>query len=113
MRKTYDFSHSRSNPYARRLVKKATSAPEVTNISSQGFWIFFENEELFVSFADHPWFKDATISQICRIEKHGQTVLHWPDLDVDLSPESIRHPERSPLVSRVSTAVADKRRKKT
>jgi hypothetical protein len=28
--------------------------------------------------------------------------LYWPDLDIDLAVESIRHPEKFPLVSRVS-----------
>jgi hypothetical protein len=26
--------------------------------------------------------------------------LYWPDLDIDLAVESIRHPEQFPLVSR-------------
>jgi hypothetical protein len=28
--------------------------------------------------------------------------LYWPTLDVDLSVESLRHPERYPLVSRAT-----------
>jgi hypothetical protein len=27
--------------------------------------------------------------------------LYWPDLDIDLAVESIEHPERFPLVSKV------------
>ena len=29
--------------------------------------------------------------------------LYWPDLDVDLAVESIEHPERFPLVSKVQS----------
>jgi hypothetical protein len=28
--------------------------------------------------------------------------LHWPDIDVDLTVDSVRHPEEYPLVSRRS-----------
>src|SRR3546814_7518272 len=29
--------------------------------------------------------------------------LYWPDLDIDLAVDSIRHPERFPLVSRIES----------
>jgi hypothetical protein len=62
-----------------------TSAPpgtsnldvEVTNVSTHGFWLM-------------------------HVERPQQHHLYWPDLDIDLAVESIRHPEKFPLVSRVS-----------
>jgi hypothetical protein len=41
--------------------------------------------------------KLARIGDEAQIRKHG-----WPDLDIDLAVESIRQPEKFPLVSRVS-----------
>ena len=38
----------------------STSPVEVTNVSTHGFWIFVGERELFVSFRDFPWFKDAS-----------------------------------------------------
>ena len=38
-----------------------TSRVEVTNVWSHGFWLFVGEQELFVSFKDFPWFKDASI----------------------------------------------------
>lgn len=77
-----------------------TSGPEVTNVSEHGFWLLLEAEELFVPFPDFPWFRDATIRAITHVEQHGPLHLYWPELDVDLSVESIRDPARFPLVSR-------------
>ncbi len=76
-----------------------TSAAEVTNISQHGFWILANEKEYFLSFEDFPWFKDAKISEITNLEfTHGH-LLHWPQLDVDLSLEIIENPEKYPVVS--------------
>ena len=59
-----------------------------------------DGRELYLPFEDFPWFKDATVAQIADIERPGREHLHWPALDVDLTLDSIEHPERYPLVSR-------------
>jgi len=79
---------------------KRTSDVEVTNVSKHGFWILINARELFVSFEYFPFFKDAPIGQILKVESPRPDHLHWPALDVDLSVESIEHPEDFPLVSR-------------
>lgn len=79
---------------------RSTSAVEVTNISPQGFWLLLQAEELFVPFTDFPWFRDATVAQIIRVERPSPGHLYWPELDVDLSVDSIREPDKFPLVSR-------------
>jgi hypothetical protein len=77
-----------------------TSVVEVTNVSVHGFWLLLGDRELFLSFADFPWFKDASIGHLTHIGLPQPHHLHWPDLDVDLDLESIEHPERFPLVDR-------------
>jgi Protein of unknown function (DUF2442) len=79
---------------------RSTSEVEVTNVSPHGFWLFIQDEELFVSFKEFPWFKDASIAEIARVELPSSHHLYWPDLDIDLAVESLTHPERYPLVSR-------------
>jgi hypothetical protein len=74
-----------------------TSAIEVTNVSSHGFWLFWNNEENFLAFEHFPWFKDASISTISNVELQGKEHIHWPDLDVDLSMEIIKNPDSFPL----------------
>jgi hypothetical protein len=64
-----------------------------------GFWLFIGERELFVAFRDFPWFKEASIRAITRVELPSPHHLYWPDLDVDLAVESIEHPEKYPLVS--------------
>ncbi len=77
-----------------------TSQAEVTNISKLGFWVFLGDREVFMAFKDFPWFENASVARILRVERPSEDHLYWPDLDVDLSVESIEHPERFPLVAR-------------
>jgi uncharacterized protein DUF2442 len=80
---------------------KPISEVEVTNVSGHGFWLLTGERELFLSFEQFPWFKDASVGQIANVELPAPGHLYWPDLDVDLAVESIEHPERFPLVSHV------------
>ena len=79
---------------------KNTSGAEILNVSPHGFWLLVAAEELFVPFDQFPWFRDATIAQISKVDLPSPNHLYWPELDVDLAVESIRHPEQFPLVSR-------------
>ena len=81
----------------------STLEVEVTNVSKHGFWLLLGDEELFVPFSEFPWFKDAPIAKLLKVEHPHEHHLYWPDLDVDLAVESIRHPQRYPLVALSST----------
>jgi hypothetical protein len=70
-------------------------------VSQHGFWLLFEDRELFLPFENFPWFRDAPIAKLLRVELPSSHHLYWPDLDVDLAVESVEHPERFPLVSKV------------
>jgi hypothetical protein len=75
---------------------------EVTNVSKHGLWILLSGEEeLFVPFSEFPWFETAALEAIFHVERPQPQHLYWPKLDVDLTLESIRHPERYPLVSKI------------
>jgi len=73
---------------------------EVTNVSPHGFWIFVGEREMFVAFNEFPWFREASVREIANVKLPSPHHLYWPDLDIDLSVESIEHPEKYPLVSR-------------
>lgn len=79
---------------------KRTSSVEVTKLSRSGFWLLLDDEELFVPFERFPWFQEATIHHLLEVQRPASHHLYWPDLDIDLAVESIRHPERYPLVSK-------------
>ena len=57
-----------------------TSTTEVTNISRHGFWLLLDGRELFVSFEDFPWFKQATVDAILSLERPstGSSALARP-----------------------------------
>jgi hypothetical protein len=78
----------------------STSAVEVTHVSSHGLWVLLPDGEVFLPYEQFPWFKEATIREVLHVKLlHGRH-LYWPDLDVDLSVESLRQPDQFPLVSR-------------
>ena len=77
-----------------------TSPVEVSHISTHGFWVLLDEEELFLPFEHFPWFRSATIEQICSVERPTANHLFWPQLDIDLSVQSIRSPADHPLVAR-------------
>ena len=78
---------------------RSISPPEVTNVSVHGFWLFVGERERFVPFTQFPWFRDASIRAITNVELPSPYHLYWPDLDIDVTVESIEHPERYPLAS--------------
>lgn len=75
----------------------STSAVEVTNISRHGFWVLLDERELFLPFEEFPWFQDAAVGAILNVDRPQPDHLYWPDLDVDLTVDSIEHPEKYPL----------------
>lgn len=78
------------------------SALEITHISSHGVWILSHDKELFMPYETFPWFKDQPVKSIIKVEEPSPGHFYWPDIDVDLTLESIEHPERFPLTSKVS-----------
>jgi hypothetical protein len=75
----------------------ATSGIEITNISSHGVWLLVGDRELFMSYEDFPWFKDAPVGKVLNVEEQSPGHFYWPDLDVDLGIKSIENPEKFPL----------------
>ena len=71
---------------------------EVSHISDHGIRLSLRNQELFLSYQDFPWFKNAPVSAVLNVQLPQLHHLYWPDLDIDLSVESIKHPERFPLL---------------
>jgi hypothetical protein len=78
----------------------STSEAEVTHISKHGVWLLLGDRELFMSFEQFPWFRDATVGAIQDVTRPQAHHLFWPQLDIDLAVESIEHPERFPLLAK-------------
>ena len=71
-------------------------------INSQGTMLSVQGNDYFVSYNRVPWLRDARISSALNVRMAGQNAIEWPDLDVDLEIESLKHPERYPLVMKRS-----------
>ncbi len=76
------------------------SAAEVANISRHGFWLTLREREYFLDFDLFPWFRKASVEQLCKVELLHEEHLYWPELDVDLDLERILHPDKYPLVAK-------------
>ena len=77
--------------------RKNISKAEIQNISNQGIWILVHEKEFFMPFEEFPWFLKATIKEIYNLKLlHGHH-LHWPDLDIDIDIDALKHPELYPL----------------
>ena len=84
------------------MLGTSTAVPEVTHVSKHGFWMLLDTEELLVPFEHFPWFKQATIEQLSDVQWPTENHLYWPQLDIDLSIESIRDPSAFPLVAKTA-----------
>ena len=72
----------------------------VLMINNQGIMISVEGNDYFLSYNRVPWMKDATVRNILNIKMSGKNAVEWPDLDIDLEIDSLKHPEHYPLVMR-------------
>jgi hypothetical protein len=75
---------------------------KISNVSPQGFWLHIDGHHQFVTFEHFPWFRDASVAEICNVQLPSGNHLYWPQLDIDLALDSLAHPERFPLVSGVA-----------
>jgi len=69
----------------------------VTSIDRHGLWLCVKGTEHFLSYEDHPWFREAKVRDILNVELLHEQHLHWPSLDVDLSVASLEDPGAFPL----------------
>ncbi len=65
-----------------------------------GIWIFIDEQEYFLPYDKFPWFADATVKQIFNVRRLSDIHFYWEDLDVDLSIDIIKNPEKYPLIAK-------------
>ena len=70
----------------------------VLMINSQGMLLSVLGQDYFVSYNRVPWLKDARVCSVLNVRMSGLRAIEWPELDVDLEIESLKHPERYPLI---------------
>ncbi|SDB09328.1 Predicted nuclease of the RNAse H fold, HicB family [Desulfonatronum thiosulfatophilum] len=54
-------------------------------------------KEYFLDYDEFPWFLEAPVQKVFRVIEEGTGHLRWPELDIDLSLDSIKRPGAFPL----------------
>lgn len=67
----------------------SSSGPEVTNVSPFGHWILYRGKEYFLN---------ARLRKVFSVVEDAVGHLRLPELDVDLSLDSIRTPGAFPMI---------------
>ncbi len=83
------------NDFKERLQDTSAS---VLMINDKGIMISVMGQDYFLSYNRIPWMRDATISDVLNIKMCGKHAVEWPKLDIDLEIDSLKHPERYPLL---------------
>jgi hypothetical protein len=63
-----------------------------------GIFLTVSDNDYYLSYSRLPWFRNAKISDIFNVEMMGNDAIRWNTLDVDLEIDSLKYPERYPLV---------------
>ena len=84
--------------YSNEEEHSATTLVSVLMINAQGIMLSVQGRDYFLSYNRVPWMQDAPIRSVLNVQMSGSEAIEWPDLDVDLEIDSLRHPERYPLV---------------
>ena len=72
----------------------------VLMINGQGVLLSVCGQDYFLSYNRVPWMREASINEVLDVRMSGRNAIEWPSLDVDLEIDSLRHPERYPLLIR-------------
>ncbi len=76
----------------------SNTSVSVLMINGQGIMITVGGRDYFLSYNRIPWMREASIKDVLNVQMCGDEAIEWPALDVDLEIESLRHPERYPLL---------------
>lgn len=70
----------------------------VLMINAQGIMLSVQGNDFFISYNRMPWLRNARISDVLNVRMSGRSAIEWETLGVDLEIESLKHPERYPLI---------------
>jgi hypothetical protein len=102
----------KSSAAGKRISARKPSKLEVLSVSPHGIWLYVAGTEYLLSYDQHPWFLEANVNEIFDVRLVASNHLWWPALDVDLHIDSLAHPDRFPLMSRVTRRARPRTKKK-
>lgn len=66
---------------------------EVLGLTSEGIRLYAQGEVLFLSFELFPMFMGAPVEAVFNVLPLGTEGVIWPELEIDLTIDSIRYPD--------------------
>lgn len=69
-------------------------------MNDKGILLSVCGQVFFLPYSRVPWMRDASVNDVMNVRMCGRNAIERPALDVDIEIESLRHPERYPLVIR-------------
>ena len=75
-----------------------STSVDVLMINDRGVMLSVLGQDYFLSYNRVPWMRDATINEVLNVQMSGKNAIEWPKLEIDLEVESLKHPERYPLL---------------
>jgi len=71
---------------------------KVVSITPTHIVLHINAEEFLVPFTRVPWFHNAKVEDVFDVRMNGDDEIRWDKLDIDLAVDSLKHPEKYPLV---------------
>ena len=71
---------------------------KVHAIVSNGITVEAFGNVYFLPYISNPWFENAKIADVFNVEPVGEIGIRWDTLDVDLAIDSLKHPDKYPLI---------------
>ena len=84
-----------------KTILKQSTKPTLVNVRSimpDGIFLSVLGNDYYLSYDRLPWFRDAKTADIFNVEMYGMDGIRWDKLNVELEIDSLKYPERYPLV---------------
>ena len=79
-------------------VNTGNTSVSVRSIMQDGIFLSVLGNDYYLSYDRLPWFKNAKTSDIFNVAMYGKDSIRWDALDIDLGIDSLKSPEKYPLV---------------
>lgn len=88
------------------ILKSSSQSTQVCvlMINDKGIMLSVKGNDYFVSYNRIPWMRHACISDALDVQMCGRNAIEWPKLNVGLEIDSLKHPERYPLIMKRNEA---------
>ena len=73
---------------------------KVLSITSNHVVLLLNEEKYLIPLARVPQFYNAKIEDVFDVRMNGGDEIRWDNLDIDLDIESLKYPEKYPLIAR-------------